>query len=71
MDSLITAAAQALAVGDVLAALKRVALRDDAPALGTSDLNRHAMVGYRRLRLLTSHHEVASIPHIFRPVPMY
>jgi hypothetical protein len=33
MDSLITAAAQALAAGDSLAALKRVALRDDAPAL--------------------------------------
>lgn len=33
MDSLITAAAQALAAGDVLGALKRVALRDDAPAL--------------------------------------
>ncbi|GES41884.1 hypothetical protein RsS62_11360 [Rhizobium dioscoreae] len=33
MDSLIVAAAQALASGDVLGALKRVALRDDAPAL--------------------------------------
>src|SRR6202790_557963 len=33
MDSLITAAAQALAAGDPLGALKRVALRDDAPAL--------------------------------------
>jgi hypothetical protein len=33
MDSLITAAARALAAGDVLGALKRVALRDDAPAL--------------------------------------
>jgi len=33
MDSLITAAARALASGDPLAALKRVALRDDAPAL--------------------------------------
>ena len=33
MDSLITAAAQALALGDPLGALKRVALRDDAPAL--------------------------------------
>ncbi|OQW53324.1 MAG: DNA-binding protein [Proteobacteria bacterium SG_bin9] len=33
MDSLITAAARALAVGDALGALKRVALRDDAPAL--------------------------------------
>ncbi len=33
MDSLITAAALALAAGDPLAALQRVALRDDAPAL--------------------------------------
>src|SRR3984957_12700073 len=33
MDSLITAAAHALATGDPLGALKRVALRDDAPAL--------------------------------------
>lgn len=33
MDSLITAAARALAAGDPLAALKLTALRDDAPAL--------------------------------------
>jgi len=33
MDSLINAAARALAAGDPLGALKRVALRDDAPAL--------------------------------------
>ena len=33
MDSLITIAARALAAGDPLGALKRVALRDDAPAL--------------------------------------
>src|ERR671918_2940329 len=33
MDSLITAAARALAVGNPLGALTRVALRDDAPAL--------------------------------------
>jgi hypothetical protein len=33
MDSLITAAARALAAGDALGALNRVALRDDAPAL--------------------------------------
>src|SRR5262245_10187251 len=33
MDSLITAAARALASGDPLGALKRVGLRDDAPAL--------------------------------------
>src|ERR1041385_1129905 len=33
MDSLSTAAARALAAGDPLGALKRVALRSDAPAL--------------------------------------
>ena len=33
MDSLITAAARALATGDLLGALNRVALRDDPPAL--------------------------------------
>jgi tetratricopeptide (TPR) repeat protein len=33
LDSLITAAARALAMGDPLGALNRVALRDDAPAL--------------------------------------
>ncbi|MES2635264.1 MAG: helix-turn-helix domain-containing protein [Pseudomonadota bacterium] len=33
MDSLITASARALAAGDALGALKRIALRDDPPAL--------------------------------------
>lgn len=33
MDSLITAAARSLAAGDPVGALKRVSLRDDAPAL--------------------------------------
>ena len=33
MDSLITAAARALAAGDLLGVLKRVGVRDDAPAL--------------------------------------
>ena len=33
MDSLITAVAQALAAGDPLGALKRISLRNDAPAL--------------------------------------
>src|SRR5579883_3427941 len=33
MDSLIAAAGRALAAGDPLSALKRVALREDAPAL--------------------------------------
>src|SRR5258708_29190931 len=38
MDSLITAAARALATGDPLGTLKRVALRDDAPALALRGL---------------------------------
>jgi hypothetical protein len=38
MDSLITAAARALATGDPLGALNRVALRDDAPALALRGL---------------------------------
>jgi hypothetical protein len=38
MDSLIRAAARALAAGDPLGALKRVALRDDAPALALRGL---------------------------------
>jgi len=33
MDSLITAAARALAAGDPVGALKRISLRDDPPAL--------------------------------------
>ncbi|MDP3836318.1 MAG: helix-turn-helix domain-containing protein, partial [Hydrogenophaga sp.] len=33
MDSLITASARALAAGDALGALKRIALREDPPAL--------------------------------------
>ncbi|HKE93437.1 MAG TPA: hypothetical protein VKB34_03955, partial [Povalibacter sp.] len=33
MDSLVTAAARALASGDPLGALKRIALRNDAPSL--------------------------------------
>ena len=37
MDSLITDAARALAAGDPLGALKRVALRDDAPALARAE----------------------------------
>jgi len=64
MDSLITAAARALAAGDPLGALKRVALRDDAPALALrgiamaqlGDLDRALAGLYRhgRRRLLAS-----------------
>src|ERR1700758_1121252 len=37
MDSMIAASARALAAGDALGALKRVALRDDARAFGTHE----------------------------------
>ena len=40
MDSLITAAARALAAGDPLGALNRVALRGDAPALALREESR-------------------------------
>ena len=36
MFSLITAAARALAAGDLLGALKRIAMRDDAPGAGAT-----------------------------------
>ena len=45
MDSLITAAARALAAGDPIGALKRVALRDDAPALALRGIAM-AQLGY-------------------------
>src|SRR5256886_686553 len=48
MDSLITAAARALAAGDPLGALNRVALRDDAPALALRG------IAMRRLRTKTA-----------------
>ena len=48
MDSLITAAARALAAGDALRALNRVALRNDAPALALRGL---AMARLGDLRL--------------------
>lgn len=52
MDSLITAAAQALAAGDPLGALKRVALRDDAPALALRGIAMAQLGDYRRARAL-------------------
>jgi hypothetical protein len=45
MDSLITAAARALAAGDPLGALKRVALRDDAPVTSGDDPPCREVVG--------------------------
>lgn len=52
MDSLITAAAQALAAGDALGALKRVALRDDAPALALRGIAMAQLGDLARARVL-------------------
>src|SRR5215469_14078232 len=52
MDSLITAAARALAAGDPLGALKRVALRDDAPALALRGIAMAQLGEHARARTL-------------------
>ncbi|KAB0648115.1 helix-turn-helix domain-containing protein, partial [Burkholderia diffusa] len=52
MDSLITAAAQALAAGDPLGALNRVALRDDAPALALRGIAMAQLGDFERARAL-------------------
>ena len=52
MDSLITAAALALAKGDPLGALKRVALRDDAPALALRGIAMAQLGDFARAKAL-------------------
>ena len=52
MDSLIVAAARALAAGDPLAALKRIALRDDAPALALRGIAMAQLGDFARARML-------------------
>ena len=52
MDSLITAAARALAAGDPLGALKRVALRADAPALALRGIAMAQLGDFVRARAL-------------------
>ena len=52
MDSLITAAARALAAGDPIGALKRVALRDDAAALALRGIAMAQLGDLDRARLL-------------------
>ena len=52
MDSLIAAAARALAAGDALGALKRVALRDDPPALALRGIAMAQLGEYARAREL-------------------
>src|SRR5262245_30258798 len=52
MDALITAAARALAAGDVLGALKRVALREDPPARALRGIAMAQLGEYPRAREL-------------------
>ncbi|MEP7062773.1 MAG: helix-turn-helix domain-containing protein [Betaproteobacteria bacterium] len=52
MDSLIAAAARALAAGDALGALKRVALRDDPPALALRGIAMAQLGEHKRAREL-------------------
>lgn len=52
MDSLIATAARALAAGDPLAALKRVALRDDAPALALRGIAMAQLGDFARAKAL-------------------
>src|SRR6202167_1173124 len=52
MDSLISAAAQALATGDPLGAVKRIALRNDAPALALRGIARSQLGDFVRAKAL-------------------
>src|SRR5438552_3555535 len=52
MDSLITAAARALAAGDPLGALNRVALREDAPALALRGIAMAQLGDFDRAKVL-------------------
>src|ERR1700756_4371323 len=52
MDSLIAGAARALAAGDVLGALNRVALRDDAPALALRGIAMARLGDFARPKVL-------------------
>ena len=56
MDSLIAAAARALAAGDALGALKRVALRDDPPALALRGTAMAQLGEYLNLPRFDVHH---------------
>ena len=63
MDSLITAAARALAAGDPLGALKRVALRDDAPALALRGIAMAQLGDFVRAKALLRRAARAFDPH--------
>ena len=63
MDSLITAAARALAAGDALGALNRVALRNDAPALALRGIAMAQLGDLARARILLRRAARAFGPH--------
>ena len=63
VDSLITAAACALAAGDPLGALKRVALRDDAPALALRGIAMAQLGDFTRAKALLRRAARAFGPH--------
>ncbi|MGE8338633.1 MAG: helix-turn-helix domain-containing protein, partial [Pseudomonas laurylsulfatiphila] len=62
MDSMITAAAQALAAGNPLGALDRVALRDDAPALALRGIAMAQLGDLVRARALVKRAQKAFSP---------
>src|SRR4029434_7821059 len=62
MDSLVASAARLLAAGDPLGALKRVALRDDLPALALRGIAMGQLGGYERARKLSAHNRAARPP---------
>jgi hypothetical protein len=62
MDSLIAAAARALAAGDALGALKRIALRDDPPALALRGIAMAQLGEHPRARCVVAEAEVALEP---------
>jgi tetratricopeptide (TPR) repeat protein len=55
MDSLVASAARALAAGDPLGALKRIALREDPPALALRGIAMAQLGEYERARKLLRH----------------
>jgi len=63
MDSLITAAARALAAGDALGALNRVALRNDAPALALRGIAMAQLGDLARAKILLRRAARAFGPH--------
>lgn len=63
MDALIEAAARALAAGDALGALQRVALRDDAPALALRAIAMAQLGDFTRAKSLVRRAARAFAPH--------